>query len=216
LTPYFNLHTHNFCADDSVMALVNQYPNEFDATISFYSIGIHPWYIIENDIDNQLEIFERKLKSPKCLAIGECGLDKRIDFPIEKQIQVFERQLALAKQYNKPVILHCVSAYQEIIQIKKQLQIQQPLIIHGFSKNWQTAKLLLDNGFYISFGKYLFQNPNMKTVFQQTPNNRIFLETDTLNNSISDVYKVAAMYKNIDIIELQELISLNFKTVFKQ
>ncbi len=215
MKPFFNLHTHNYNADDSVLELVNQYPNEFDATIPNYSIGIHPWYIIENEIDNHLKIIESKLKSPNCLAIGECGLDKRIDFPIDKQIFVFKKHLELAKKYNKPVILHCVAAFQDIIEIKKQLKIQQPMIIHGFSKNWQTAKLLLDNGFYISFGKYLLQNPKLQTVFQQMPDDRFFLETDNINESISEVYKIAATFKNIEIKKLQELILLNLKTVFK-
>jgi TatD DNase family protein len=174
LKTFFNIHTHIFHNNNKVLELVNQYPNQFDATIPFYSIGVHPWYITENELDNDLKIIESKIILENCLAIGECGLDRRIDYPIEKQVIVFEKQLLLAKKYNKPVIVHCVAAFQELIEIKKRLQIQQPMILHGFSKNWETAQLLLKNGFYISFGKNLLQNEKMETVFNQMPNKRFF------------------------------------------
>jgi TatD DNase family protein len=89
------------------------------------------------------------------------------------------------------------------------------MIIHGFSKNWETAKQLIENGFYISFGKYLLLNENLKSVFVQIPNDRLFLETDTINETIHDVYKKASEYKNIEMKELQEVVAQNFKSVFK-
>ena len=103
--------------------MVNQYPNEFDAAIPYYSIGIHPWYIKEDRIDEELKIIEEKLQTKTCLAIGECGLDKRIDISLEQQTIVFEKQLALAEKYKKPVVIHCVAAYQEVIAIKKKKTI---------------------------------------------------------------------------------------------
>ena len=53
---FFNFHTHQFTIQSSILELVNQYPSEFDASIPFYSIGIHPWYIAENRIDTDLKI----------------------------------------------------------------------------------------------------------------------------------------------------------------
>ncbi len=213
---FFNLHTHNFTNSDVVLELVNQYPNEFDATIPIYSIGIHPWHIVEDRIDEDLMIIESKLKEKNCLAIGECGLDKRIEIPIEFQLQVFERQLALAEKYKKPVVIHCVAAFQELIEIKNRLEISVPMLIHGFSKNEQLAKRLIDNGFYLSFGKYLLRNPELESVFKSIPNNRFFLETDTIEEGIQTVYSLAAKYKNIEIEQLQEQIKSNFEAVFKR
>jgi TatD DNase family protein len=211
---FFNLHTHHYTKNPNILELVNQYPQEFDATIPFYSIGIHPWCLVENRVEADLQIIEKKLQEPSCLALGECGLDKRIEIPMDLQQQVFEKQLALAQKYKKPVIIHCVAAFDELIAVIKNLKIAVPIIIHGFSKNVQVAKQLLDNGFYLSFGKYLLQNPDLETVFRTIPSDRFFLETDIMTLNLEQVYDLAAKQKNIDIENLQEIIKLNFKVVF--
>jgi TatD DNase family protein len=213
---FFNFHTHSYTNDPDVLELVNQYPKEFDASIPFYSIGIHPWYIVEDRLKADLEIIETKVQESNCLAIGECGLDKRIEIPMELQQSVFEKQLLLAQKYGMPVVIHCVAAFQEVIAIKKRLNINVPLIIHGFSKNEQTAKQLLDNGFYISFGKYLLRNPELETVFKSIPNDRFFLETDTVVENIDAVYVLAAKYKSVNLDEIQKQVNSNFQVVFKK
>ncbi|MBC7749102.1 MAG: TatD family hydrolase, partial [Methylotenera sp.] len=159
-------------------------------------------------------IIESKLQEASCLAVGECGLDKRIEISMEFQEMVFERQLLLAQQYNKPVVIHCVAAFQELIAIKKKLNSSVPMLIHGFSKNAQIAKQLVDNGFYISFGKYLLLNKELETVFTSVPNNRFFLETDTTDEGIEAVYELAAKYKGISVNEIQEIVNSNFNKVF--
>jgi TatD DNase family protein len=211
---FFNVHTHKFTNQPDVLELVNQYPQEFDAAIPFYSIGIHPWYIDEERLESDLEIIENKLQEPNCLALGECGLDKRIEIPMGLQELVFEKQLLLAEKHQKPVVIHCVAAFQEVIAIKKKLNSSVPMLIHGFSKNTQVAKQLLDNGFYLSFGKQLLQNPELRTVFESITNDRFFLETDTVEEGIQAVYALAAKYKGISVEEIQEQINSNFNTVF--
>jgi TatD DNase family protein len=213
---FFNLHTHKYTNQENVLELVNQYPQEFDDTIPFYSIGIHPWYIREKQLETDLQIIESKLQEANCLAIGECGLDKRIEAPLELQQMVFEKQLLLAEKYKKPVVIHCVASFQEVIATKKRLKLTVPMIIHGFSKNKQVAKELIDNGFYISFGKYLLRNPELESVFQSIPNDKFFLETDTVEEGIEEVYALAARYKKMGIDELQQQIKSNFAAVFKK
>jgi len=212
---FFNLHTHQFTNQPDVLELVNQYPQEFEAAIPFYSIGIHPLFIDENRLEKDFQILDQKLAMPQCLALGECGLDKRSETPFELQQSVFEKQLILAEKYQKPVVIHCVAAFQEVIEIKKRLKITVPIIIHGFSKNEQLAKQLIDNGFYISFGKYLLRNPELKSVFKSILNDRFFLETDTIEEGIRDVYALAAKYKELELNELQEIINKNYNKVFK-
>jgi TatD DNase family protein len=212
---FFNLHTHQSSKKADVLELVNQYPQEFDASIPSYSIGIHPWYIVEDRIDEDLEIIESKLIDEKCLAVGECGLDKRIEIPMALQQMVFEKQLALAEKYKKPVVIHCVAAFQEVIAIKKKMAISVPMIIHGFSKNKETSEQLIANGFYISFGKYLLRNPELELVFKSIPKERLFLETDTIEEGIAAVYELAAKYRNIEMGEMMAIINANFNTVFK-
>jgi TatD DNase family protein len=212
---FFNLHTHHYSNQVDVLELVNQYPNEFDFSIPNYSIGIHPWHLVEARIDTDLQIIESKLKENNCLAIGECGLDKKIEISISLQQMVFEKQLALAEKYKKPVLIHCVGAFQEIIAIKKKMNISVPLIIHGFSKNIEVANQMIKNGFYLSFGKNLILNKELEMVFNSIPKDRIFLETDTVEQDIRAVYELAAKYRNIEVEEMKAIINANFDTVFK-
>ena len=169
---------------------------------------------MEDRIESDLAILESKLSETGCLALGECGLDKRIEVAFELQQTVFERQLLLAEQYQKPVVIHCVAAFQELIAIKKRLKISVPFLIHGFSKNEQIAKELVANGCYISFGKYLLRMPQLESVFKSMPNDRFFLETDTDEQTIQEVYELAAQYKGLTIPQIQELVTINFSTIF--
>lgn len=212
---FYNLHTHRFTNDSEITELVNQYPWEFVADIQQYSIGIHPWYIVEDRVESDLQFIEQKLQLPECLALGECGLDKRIDIPMELQTEVFAKQIALAEKYQKPLVLHLVAAYQELIAIHKKRPIKVPVILHGFSKNEQTAKSLLDCGFYLSFGKYLLRNPELAAVFQLVPNDRFFLETDTIEETLMEVYDKASVIKALSLTELKKQVASNWSKVFK-
>ena len=211
---FYNLHTHVATQQKNSVELVNQFPQDFDASIPVFTIGIHPWFIVEDRLASDLDIVETKLQEPNCLAVGECGLDKRIAIPIELQQLVFEKQLVLAQKYNKPVVLHCVASFDELIATRKKLNITVPMIVHGFSKSEQLAKQLVSNGFYISFGKYLLLNPELESVFKSIPDDKIFLETDTVSENIAVVYELAATYKGISMLEMQELIKHNFQKVF--
>ena len=212
---YFNLHTHQSTNQTDVLELVNQYPQEFDASIPFYSIGIHPLYIDESRLESDFKIVDEKLALSECLALGECGLDKRSETSFEVQQTVFERQLALAEKYRKPVVIHCVAAFQELIEIKKRLKIKVPMIVHGFSKKIELAKQLIDNGFYVSFGKNLLRNPELESVFKSIPNDRFLLETDMVEEGIRAVYALAAKYKKLELSELKDIVSKNYTTVFE-
>lgn len=211
---FYNLHTHKFTNNPAVLELVNQYPWEFDASVPNYSIGIHPWYINEERLASDLKIIEEKLQLKECLALGECGLDKRIEVPMPLQAEVFERQIALAEQYQKPLVLHLVAAFDELLAIKKRLKISVPIIIHGFSKNEQVAQQLLANGFYLSFGKYLMRNTELREVFRSVPNDRFFLETDSIEESLEQVYSLASEYKGMSLVEMKLEIEQNWSAVF--
>ena len=214
MTKFINLHTHKFSNLSDVIEMVNQYPWEFDTSIPNYSIGIHPWYIDEKRLEKDLEVINEKLQLPECLALGECGLDKRIEIPLDLQISVFKKQLEIVKQTNKPIVLHCVAAYDEAIAIKREMKIENPMIIHGFSKNEQVAKSLLNNGFYLSFGKYLLRNPDLEKVFTFAPENQVLLETDTIEESIYQVYEKAASIKGISVEEMKTIVFTNFSRIF--
>lgn len=210
---FYNLHTHTYSADINVTEIVNRHPFE-PLDIPYFSTGIHPWYIDEANLEEHLTIIASRLGEPACLALGECGLDKRIDVPMDLQAAVLKKQLFLAKQFQKPVILHVVAAFDELFAIVKNINPETPLIVHGFSKNKQVAKQLLDNGFYLSFGKYLLRNPGLPDVLANIPDNRFFLETDTTDESIYNIYAKAAFAKSVEIEQIKNMVANNFKKVF--
>jgi TatD DNase family protein len=210
----YNLHTHTSYGNPDVFEIINRYPYEA-IDVPYFSTGIHPWHIDVDKVEEHFAIIEERLQQPNCLALGECGLDKRIETPLNIQIEIFEKQLLLAKQYQKPVILHLVAAFQELVEIKNKIQPDVPMIVHGFSKNAQVAKQLLDNGFYLSFGKYLLRNPELSDVFANVPDDGFLLETDMIEETIFDVYAKAASARNVDMEELKINVSKNFKNIFK-
>lgn len=216
MTKFINLHTHNFSKNEDFLEVVNQYPWEFDDAVPIYSIGIHPWYIDNKRLQTDLNFIKEQLNLNECLALGECGLDKRIEIPFQNQIKVFQQQIELVQVSKKPIILHCVASFDEVIAIKKEMNIENPMIIHGFSKNIYVAKSLLDKGFYLSFGKYLLRNPELTSVFEYVPNDSFFLETDTIEETIVDVYQKASNIKNIKIEDLEEVVKVNFNKAFFQ
>jgi len=210
---HYNIHTHHFSNNSEIVELVNQYPNEINTELPNFTVGIHPWYLNENTFLDDLAVIENTIQLTNFKAVGECGLDKRIETSIEIQKKILIPQLLLAEKYKKPVILHCVAAYQEIIEIRKELKLTIPMVIHGFSKNSQVAESLIKNGFYLSFGKYLLQNPELENVLKTIPLNQFFLETDMIDQTIFEVYSKAERVLNIN---LEPIIEENYNRVFNQ
>ena len=79
---YYNIHTHSFSNNPQIIEIVNQYPKEINLDLPVYSVGIHPWYLNENDYQKELLLIEEYIQLPAFKAVGECGLDKRIDTPL--------------------------------------------------------------------------------------------------------------------------------------
>ncbi|SFJ08804.1 TatD family hydrolase [Myroides guanonis] len=209
-----NLHTHQKSKNQHTVDIVNQYPREFDFSASFFSVGIHPWYVDKDEQENELKLIDEYLQQDNALALGECGLDKRTEVPWDLQIAVFEKQLLLAEKHRKPVIVHCVAAFQEVVELKKKNRISVPLIFHGFSKNKQVATMLLKEGCYLSFGKYLLRNPELSEVFKAMPLERIFLETDTMEETIEEVYAKASEIVGLSVLDIEIQINKNAQVVF--
>ncbi len=193
----------------------NIHGNSTEATkTGFYSVGIHPWYIQPATWQQQLNEIKVMLGKDNILAVGECGLDRicKTDFEIQKE--VFISQVDLGNQINKPLIIHCVRAHEEVLLLLKETPAMVPVIFHGFHNRLAVAKRILDAGHWLSFGKAL-QQPGMRAVFLATPVNKIFLETDDATVSIQSIYAEAAAVKNVSIDELCLQIEHNFQTVFK-
>ena len=216
---FIDIHSHNHEPVKNIFKIVNIFPKEFDKIKShkniFYSVGIHPWYIDDETTGPEINKITEIIKNEKFIGIGEIGLDRLSASPLEKQIEVYESQVMIAVNYRKPVIIHCVKAFPEIITLKKKLKIDVPAIIHGFNRNKQILHELIRNGFYISIGyKLLDQNSNAGKLLNEIPENRLFFETDEKEINIEEIYKKAALIKGITVSHLKEIIENNFKEVF--
>ncbi|MCD8410352.1 TatD family hydrolase [Tenacibaculum finnmarkense] len=210
---FINIHTHT--NSDENFSILNCYPNSTDFNTPF-SIGIHPWFINKNTIEDELIFIKKKLLHKNCYAIGECGLDRLSEVNYTLQIAVFKEQINLSEEFKKPLIIHCVRSFQEIIQIKKELKPRQKWLIHGFHKNNQIATDLIKNGCFLSFGKALLYSEKLQEVFFTIPLDKIFLETDDAKIDIATVYEKASRIKNTSVKKIQENIHQNFNTLFIQ
>lgn len=204
---FLNIHSH-FIQNQGI-EIINAFPDE--NTENLFSIGIHPCFINSLHIDNQLETIKQKLQHKNCIALGEIGLDKLCAVDFSLQQKVLEKQMKLATEYQKPIIIHCVKAHQEIISIFKKSDFACAKIIHGFNKNQHIAMQFLANNFYLSFGKSLLYSATLQKVFHNIPLEKIFLETDETNLSIRTIYQKAAILKNLSIEQLQQIILENAK-----
>ncbi|OFY82577.1 MAG: hypothetical protein A3F72_00385 [Bacteroidetes bacterium RIFCSPLOWO2_12_FULL_35_15] len=213
---YIDIHTHHGFEND-VLYLLNL-PVDFQTIPidKFFTTGVHPWFITKKNVKAQLDLINKLIPNKNMLAIGECGLDKLIDVPYSSQERIFIEQLKIAEENKKPVIIHCVKAFDEVIKIKKEMKLSVPLIFHGFNNNKQIANQLLKNGFYISLGKALLKNnSNASKIISIIPLEKLFLETDDADISIKTIFTAAARYLQIDTEVLKEQIYINFKKVFK-
>lgn len=207
---YINAHTH---LSDTSYSIYNVVVGKDSAPSAFYSAGIHPWYISAHDV--QLQLLAELVKEPKCLAIGECGLDKLCATPFELQVEVFKSQIELAEKLQKSLIIHCVKSFDELLKIKKESKTTIPWIIHGFNQKTEIAKQLLAQGFYFSLGKALLDpKSNASKWLQNLPIERLLLETDDAEIGIEQIYKVAASTINLSESELVSNLQLNCKSVF--
>jgi TatD DNase family protein len=151
------------------------------------------------------------------LAIGECGLDKVCDTPWDIQEAAFRQQVLLANRLSKPLMIHCVRAFNELDLVLKELDNIVPVIIHGFNKNPALAAALLAKGYYLSFGAALLRtgSPAASSLIH-TPADRMLLETDDSGSGIKDIYLQAAQLLKTGEEDLILQIDHNFKTVFNR
>ena len=121
---------------------------------------------------------------PKVVAIGECGLDYyRLGSDTKyKQMRAFEQQIQLAKEVNKPLMIHCRNAFNDLIQTlirhSNLLRSDSPGVIHFFTGTLEDAKSLLDLGFSMTFGGAITFLRDYDEVIQMIPLERILSETD--------------------------------------
>lgn len=189
---FLDIHTHNNAAGNTIFSSGTFYLAE-----RRISVGIHPWYI-NADWKNGLAAIAGFANESNVAAIGECGIDTlKSPAPVELQEDIFKAHIMLAEEVQKPLIIHCVKAYDRLVALRNGLKPQQAWIIHGFRGKPQQAEQLIKAGLHISLGEK-FNTESAKVI----PMERLFIESDESNAAIADIYAAVARAKGADIEEL--------------
>ena len=194
----------------------------------YAACGIHPEEA-DKAPENYIEILRKLAENKKCVAIGEIGLDYywRQDTK-EKQKELFENQILLAKELDLPIIVHDREAHGDTLEILKKHKPKG--VLHCFSGSPETAEEILKLGMYIGLGGALtFKNARKAVeVAGMLPLDRLLLETDcpymapvpfrgkrNYSGYIPYIAEKVAEIKDIDPQTVLDVTSENAKNLFK-
>ena len=180
-------HTHK--QEPATHAIISTSPIGFVAQgDQLWSVGLHPWDLPLYCADNlriKDEIWVELVaaaSSPYVAAVGECGIDLTHGGLLATQMLAFRKQALLAERLKKPLIIHAVKAHDIITGMKKDLEPQQPWIIHGFRNKPTIAEIYLKAGCWLSFGEKF--SPEALDI---TPTDRLLAETDESDMPIETI-----------------------------
>jgi TatD DNase family protein len=211
--PYIDLHTHNYKSGKGVLAVYNLSLNEalFSAEGPF-SAGLHPWYADQLSPELLSQKLELLATNHQLVAFGESGLDKVCHVPLEVQKDIFEIHLRKAAENNKPLILHCVKAWEELLEMTSIYPL--PKILHGYNGSQELTGRLVKAGFYFSIGKSIM-NPASKIRGSMAgiPMDAIFCETDTSDFAIDAIYRAVSEVLHLNEVDLRKIIFRNYSRI---
>ena len=199
---FFDFHHHDAGKNLGIYNLkFNEIPPE-----NCFSAGIHP-DAVADDFEEKLNWLRDISAHKNCVAIGECGLDGLIDVDEKLQQKAFLAQIEIANSLQKPLIIHCVKRFSQLLPFRKVSKV--PMIVHGFNKRKTIGDDLLKNGFCLSFGKSVLYNVNLQDFLRDFPTDKLFLETDSSDFEIKELYQKVAGLKNISLEDLSQKIREN-------
>ncbi|WP_297337305.1 TatD family hydrolase [Algoriphagus sp.] len=206
-----DFHTHQLSASTVIL---NREGFEGDeASIEYFSIGLHPWALSDNWRE-KWEKLKKLSENPNCLAIGEAGFDRIKGADLELQQPAFESQCQLAQKLNIPLILHCVRGHDLLLAYLKKTKNPPQIIWHGWNLKPHLAEELLDFPVSFSFGKQLLlPESNAAKWLTRCPGKRIFLETDDSNLAIAEIYKSASLILQLPCEQLAQLTKENWNRI---
>lgn len=214
--PFINFHTHKITNQENVLECVScgvPIPDLLLLKHPYLQIGIHPWHISSQN--EQFKLFQELSQKQNCLTIGEVGLDKVNGESWELQKQIFEKQVKFANQIGKPILLHCVKAFDEILAILSYHNFKPNVFFHGFQGSVEQARQLTIKGYTLSFGSNLLKESS-KTIeaLKSLKQGTFFLETDDANIGIEKIYAVAASHLSMNLELLKNKLWQDFLQFF--
>ena len=216
---YIDFHTHKHNKNDACIAIASFDPSENNLPVGIqtpYTLGIHPWNALNENIEKYARTIKEFAAEGQMIGIGEIGLDKLYGPDLSTQIKVFEYQLNIAYQINKPITIHCVKAWDELLALKDKYDSSSPWAIHGFNGSAQLAKQLTSKGFYLSVGAAIRNKKSkLHEAIHSIPLNRLFLETDTSDLDIKEIYAAVSTILGMTTDGLMQIITDSFYRFFK-
>lgn len=214
--PFIDIHTHHSGNSDQVITVQNLFLQEIDFSSGInspFSAAIHPWHSSRFEMNEVSDMLDKLLTQKNFLAIGETGLDKVCAADYNHQRRIFELQLDFAETNHKPLIIHAVKSWNDLIPILKRTKI--PCILHGYAEGITLTRQFIELGCYFSLGKSLFQvAPRILEAIQIIPLTSLFLETDESQIPIEDVYLQFSKIRNLSLETLIIQIQKNFNSIF--
>ncbi len=215
---YIDIHTHDsrpeagIFAVENVMAHENRDPATINAPV--FTAGIHPWHLDENNSETLLAYIRGIASSPNLIAFGEAGFDKLRGPSHEIQLAVFSEQVKIAEEFGKPLVIHCVKAWNELQEAHRDLKPETPWLVHGFRGKKDLALQLVKRDMYISFWFDFVIRPESSGLLKSLPPERMFLETDGADADIRDIYAKVSADLGLSVGMLKEQISANYRGLF--
>ena len=206
-----DIHTHRTVVREGIT--IPSFTDPAAVPDTFFTAGLHP----ADAQKSAAADFQVLWNDPRCIGIGECGLDRRFQdvTGLTRQKELFLQQAETAEEKALPLIIHSVRTHEEIRQLKKAIKPEQVWILHGFRGNERNTFSLLDAGFYLSFGEGLLKDAgNLESFFQRIPLDRIFFETDESNADLLQIYALAASMRDMSLMDLCDAVRNNFERVF--
>lgn len=154
---YIDIHTHRSpetaaLGPGSWGGLASVAPGAIPSAGPF-SCGLHPWHLDAGRLEGDLGALGGILADPRCLAVGECGLDRAVATPWDLQEEAFHAQIRLSERVEKPLVVHCVRCLGDVIAWRKRTRARQHWILHGFQGGLESARQALRAGLHLSFGR---------------------------------------------------------------
>ncbi|PMH41180.1 deoxyribonuclease [Vibrio sp. 10N.286.49.B3] len=180
----------------------------------YYALGIHPRFI-DSNYHQQISSLQRQLvkRDPRCVAIGECGLDFSSEVSQSVQEEILSTQILLAIDYKLPLILHCRKSHNRLIQIIKRHKFSCGGILHGFTGSFEQAMEWVKMGFFIGVGGSITYPRAAKTrkAIAQLPLSALVLETDAPDMPICGYQGLNNHPKYLPLV-LKELVLLRMES----
>lgn len=164
--------------------MLNCNPGEVRADVQACSVGLHPWDVAA-DWPDKVDQLRKDALLPNVWAIGECGLDALRGCDMLTQKAAFMAQVEVSEEVGKPVLIHCVRSFDQLLLLHKQCRPRQLWIVHGFRGKPALAQQIMAKGMLLSFG-HVFNAETLRMV--ATSSHPFFLETDYDEIALQSVY----------------------------